>query len=183
MLVASGCAGNAAKTAASATASTAVSPKAGESATADASATGGTDSVGTTLGGVDSCTLLTPADFSAATTAVLASMYPASTYALRTVPTKTDVGPAVEQHSACTYHFTGNPGTTGEITLDVMTAAEYRSLANFDPPKPIGGLGDEAAVFGVRPAVRHGDRGALIANSSGSIAFATALLRSFAPRL
>jgi hypothetical protein len=177
MLGAAGCGGGSTKAAVSATPSTDASP------TADASATPSTGSASTTLSGVDSCTLLTPADFSAATAAVLASQYPTSTYTLRTVPTKTDVGPAVEQHSACTYHFTGNPGTNGEITLDVMTAAEYKTLATFDTPKPITGLGDEAAVFGTRPAVHKGDRGALIANSSGSIAFATALLRSLAPRL
>ena len=138
---------------------------------------------GPALAGVDSCTLLTPADFAAATAAVLVSQYPSSTYTLRTVPTKTDVGPAVEQHSACTYHFTGNPGTVGEITLDVMTAAEYKTLGLYDTPKPISNLGDEAAVFGTRPAFLKGPHAALIANSSGSVAFATALLRSLAPRL
>jgi hypothetical protein len=150
------------------------------SATADATASSGT---GAGLAGVDSCTLLTPADFTAATAAVLASQYPSSTYTLRTVPTKTDVGPAVDQHSACTYHFTGSPGTTGEITLDVMTAAEYKTLGTYDTPKMISNLGDEAAVFGTRPAFLKGSHAALIANSSGSIAFATALLRSLAPHL
>jgi len=155
-------------------------PPPATSSSADATAS---SAPGAGLAGVDSCTLLTPADFTAATAAVLASQYPSSTYTLRTVPIKTDVGPAVDQHSACTYHFTGNPGTTGEITLDVMTAAEYKTLGTYDTPKPISNLGDEAAVFGTRPAFLKGSHAALIANSSGSIAFATALLRSLAPRL
>jgi hypothetical protein len=133
-----------------------------------------------TLGSVDACTLLTVADFAAATDKVQPSDQPPSSYTLTTEKTKTDVGPAVDQHSACTYHFSGNPGASGELTLDVMTSAEYHSLGTFDTAKPITGLGDEAAVYGDRPAFLLGNRGALIANSSSSIAFGTELLRRLA---
>ncbi|MDQ1724759.1 MAG: hypothetical protein QOG52_1787 [Frankiaceae bacterium] len=145
--------------------------------------TASTGSGSTALGAIDACTLLTPADFAAATTANDATQYPTSTYTLRTESVKTDVGPAVDQHSACTYHYTGAPGYTGQFTLDVMTVAEYKSLATFDKPKPIAGLGDEAAVFGSRPAVLKGNHGALIANSQGTVAFATEILRVVAPKL
>jgi hypothetical protein len=145
--------------------------------------TASTGTGSTALGSIDACTLLTPADFAAATTANDATQYPTSTYTLRTEKVKTDVGPAVEQHSACTYHYSGAPGYTGEFTLDVMTVAEYKSLGTFDKPKPIAGLGDEAAVFGSRPAVLKGNHGALIANSQGTIAFATEILRVVAPKL
>ena len=176
LIASAGCGGSATKTGNTKPPATTSSA----STTADVTAGSG---AGAGLAGVDSCTLLTPADFTAATAAVLASQYPSSTYTLRKVPTKTDVGPAVDQHSACTYHFTGNPGTTGEITLDVMTAAEYKTLRTYDTSKPISNLADEAAVFGTRPAFLKGSHAALIANSSGSIAFATALLRSLAPHL
>jgi len=134
----------------------------------------------TTLGSVDACTLLTAADFAAATNKVQPSGFSPSKYTLTTEKTTTDVSAAVEQHSACTYHFSGEPGDTGELTLDVMTAAEYHSLGTFEPGKPIAGLGDEAAVFGERPAFLLGNRGALIANSSSTIAFGTELLRNLA---
>ena len=96
------------------------------------------------------------------------------------MPAKTDVSAAVDQHSACTYVYTGNPGSGGELTLDVMTASEYQSLGSFEQGKPISGLGDEAAVYGDRPAFRKGSKGALIANSQSSVAFGTELLRSLA---
>ena len=147
------------------------------SAATDASAG---SSGSSTLAAVDSCTLLTTADFAAATDKTQPASFPASKYTLRTEKTKTDVGPAVEQHAACTYYFSGAPGDTGELTLDVMTAAEYKSLGVFVTGKPISGLGDEAALYGERPAFRRGDRGALIANSSSSTDFGTELLRQLA---
>jgi hypothetical protein len=177
LLALAGCGGSSTKTASPSAPSDGASPSAEAS---DASSPG---SGSTALGSIDSCTLLTPADFTAATNAVASATSPNSVYTLRTTPTKTDVGPAVEQHSACTYHFSGNPGISGEITLDVMTASEYKSLATFDHPKPISGLGDEAAVFGERPAVLKGNHGALIANASTQKDFAIALLRALAPRL
>ena len=177
LIASAGCGGSATK------AGNAVPPATTSSASTSPADKTASPGAGSALAGVDSCTLLTTADFTAATAAILASQYPSSTYTLRTVPTKTDVGPAVDQHSACIYHFTGNPGTVGEITLDVMTAAEYKTLGLYDTPKPISNLGDEAAVFGTRPAFLKGPHAALIANSSGSVAFATALLRSLAPHL
>jgi hypothetical protein len=140
-------------------------------------------SISTSLGEVDACSLLTPVDFATATDKVQPKGFPASSYTLSTQKVKTDVSPAVDQHSACTYHFSGHPGASGEITLDVMTAAEYKNLGEFERGKPIGELGDEAAVYGERPAVRRGDRGALIANSSSSIAFGKEILRILVPRL
>ncbi|MDB6088140.1 MAG: hypothetical protein JWN85_924, partial [Gammaproteobacteria bacterium] len=137
----------------------------------------------TSLAGVDACSLLTPVDFAAATDKVQSKDFPASQYTLSTQQVKTDVSPAVEQHSACTYHFSGHPGASGEITLDVMTAAEYKGLGTFEKGKPIAGLGDEAAVYGERPAVRRGDRGALIANSSSTTAFGKEILRIVVSRL
>jgi hypothetical protein len=137
----------------------------------------------TTLGVVDACSLLTPADFATATDRVQPKGFPASSYTLRTQKVKTDVSPAVDQHSACTYFFSGHPGASGEITLDVMTAAEFEHLGDFEKGKPIAALGDEAAVYGERPAARRGNRGALIANSSSSIAFGKEILRVLIPRL
>lgn len=137
----------------------------------------------TSLGEVDACSLLTPTDFATATDKVQPKDFPASSYTLSTQKVKTDVSPAVDQHSACTYHFSGHPGASGEITLDVMTAAEYKSLGMFEKGKPIAGLGDEAAVYGERPAVRRGDRGALIANSSSTIAFGKEILQVLVSRL
>jgi hypothetical protein len=64
-----------------------------------------------------------------------------------------------------------------------MTAAEYQGLGMFEKGKPIAGLGDEAAVYGERPAVRRGDRGALIANSSSTIAFGKEILQVLVSRL
>jgi hypothetical protein len=140
-------------------------------------------STSTSLREVDACSLLTPVDFATATDKVQPKGFPASSYTLSTQTVKTDVSPAFDQHSACTYHFSGHPGASGEITLDVMTAAEYKNLGEFERGKPIGELGDEAAVYGERPAVRRGDRGALIANSSSSIAFGKELLRVLVSRL
>jgi hypothetical protein len=134
----------------------------------------------TTLASTDACTVLTVADFAAATDKVQPSDLPPSKYTLTTAKTTTDVSPAVDQHSACTYHFSGDPGASGELTLDVMTSAEYHSLGTFEPGKPIAGLGDQGAVYGERPAFLLGKRGALIANSSSSIAFGTELLRRLA---
>ena len=139
-----------------------------------------TVAAGTALGSVDACTALTPADFATATDKVQAAGRPASSYTLKTEKTKTDVSAAVDQHAACTYHFSGNPGDSGELTLDVMTAAEYHQLGQFETGKPIAGLGDEAAVYGERPAFLKGQRGVVIANSSSSIAFGKELLRSLA---
>ena len=190
-LALSGCGGSSSKVSSPATsalppsssaADTSSAPATDASSSADASDTASAPAVAG-LAGVDACTLLTPADFTAATTAFNPTQYPTSTYTLKTVPTKTDVGPAVDQHSACTYHFTGAPGYTGEFTLDVMTVAEYKSLGTIDSPKPIAGLGDEAAIFGERPAVLKGSHGALIANSQGSKAFSTAILRVLVPKL
>ena len=112
----------------------------------------------TSLGAVDACSLLTPVDFATATDKVQPQGFPASSYTLRTQKVKTDVSPAVDQHSACTYYFSGKPGASGEITLDVMTAAEFKHLGDFEKGKPIAELGDEAAVYGTRPAARRGDR-------------------------
>jgi hypothetical protein len=140
-------------------------------------------SISTSLGVVDACSLLTPVDFATATDKVQSKGFPASSYTLRTKKVKTDVSPAVDQHSACTYYFSGHPGASGEITLDVMTAAEFKHLGDFEKGKPIAELGDEAAVYGERPAARRGDRGALIANSSSSIAFGKEILRVLVPRL
>jgi hypothetical protein len=140
-------------------------------------------SISTSLGTVDACSLLTPADFATATDKVQPKGFPASSYTLRTQKVKTDVSPAVDQHSACTYYFAGHPGASGEITVDVMTAAEFEHLGDFEKGKPIAELGDEAAVYGARPAARRGDRGALIANSSSSIAFGKEILRVLVPRL
>jgi hypothetical protein len=144
------------------------------------SATSPSSSGSATLGAVNTCTLLTPSDFAAATDKVQPSGFPASSYTLRTEKTTTDVSAKTDEHSACTYHFSGNPGASGELTLDVMTPAEYHSLGTFETGKPITGLGDEAAVYGERPAFLQGNRGALIANSSSSIAFGTELLRRLA---
>ena len=144
-----------------------------------AATTGGS----TSLGDVDACSLLTSVDFATATDNVQPKDFPPSSYTLRTLKVKTDVSPAVDQHSACTYYFSGSPGASGEITLDVMTAAEYKTLGAFEKGKPIDGLGDEAAVYGERPAVRRGDRGALIANSSSSVAFGKEILRVLVSRL
>jgi hypothetical protein len=140
-------------------------------------------STSTSLGEVDACSLLTPVDFATATDKVQPKGFPASSYTLSTQKVKTDVSPAFDQHSACTYHFSGHPGASGEITLDVMTAAEFKHLGDFEKGKPIAELGDEAAVYGERPAARRGDRGALIANSSSSIAFGKEILRVLVPRL
>ena len=76
-------------------------------------------SISTSLGVVDACSLLTPVDFATATDKVQPQGFPASSYTLRTQKVKTDVSPAVDQHSACTYYFSGKPGASGEITLDV----------------------------------------------------------------
>jgi hypothetical protein len=132
------------------------------------------------LGAVDACTLLKPADFAAATDKVQPSGFPASNYTLTTETTKTDVSAKADEHAACTYHFSGNPGASGELTLDIMTSSEYHGLGQFETGKPIAGLGDEAAVYGERPAFLRGGRGAVIANSSSSIAFGTELLRQLA---
>jgi hypothetical protein len=132
------------------------------------------------LTGVDACTLLTPTDFATATDKVQPAGFPASKYTITTKAVTTDVSAAVDQHSACTYHYTGNPGSGGEITLDVMTASEYRSLGTLEKGKPVSGIGDEAAVYGERPAFRKGNKGALIANSQSSVAFGKELLRSLA---
>jgi hypothetical protein len=148
-------------------------------ALASSATTGGS----TSLGDVDACSLLTSVDFATATDNVQPKGFPPSSYTLRTRKVKTDVSPAVDQHSACTYYFSGHPGASGEITLDVMTAAEYKTLGQFEKGKPIAGLGDEAAVYGQRPALRRGERGAVIANSSSSIAFGKEILRAVAPRL
>ncbi|MDB6084832.1 MAG: hypothetical protein JWN43_2713, partial [Gammaproteobacteria bacterium] len=159
--------------------------KLGAAAAMDSPAPGDTakTSMSTSLGVVDACSLLTPVDFATATDKVQPKGFPPSSYKLRTQKVKTDVSPAVDQHSACTYYFSGNPGASGEITLDVMTAAEFKHLGDFEKGKPIAELGDEAAVYGERPAVRRGDRGALIANSSSSIAFGKEILRVLVPRL
>jgi hypothetical protein len=133
----------------------------------------------TSLGSIDACTLLTPADFAAATSKIHPGEAPTS-YTLTTEKAKTDVSAAIDQHSACTYHYTGHPGGGGVLTLDVMTASEYHSLKTFETGKPISGLGDEAAVYGERPAFLLGDKGAEIANSQSSVAFGTALLRELA---
>jgi hypothetical protein len=132
------------------------------------------------LAGVDACTLLTPDDFAAANDKVEPAGSPPSKYTFTTKAVKTDVSAAVDQHSACTYDYTGNPGSGGELTLDVMTASEYRSLGTFEQGKPLSGLGDEAAVYGERPAFRKGNKGALIANSQSTVAFGKELLRSLA---
>jgi hypothetical protein len=145
-----------------------------------ASLTSSSGSASATLGAVDACTLLTPSDFAAATDKVQPSGFPASSYTLTTEKAQTDVSAATDQHAACTYHFSGHPGASGELTLDVMTSAEYHSLGTFETGKPVTGLGDEAAVYGERPAFLLGNRGALIANSSSSIAFGTELLRRLA---
>jgi hypothetical protein len=144
---------------------------------------GAKTSISTSLGAVDACSLLTPVDFATATDKVQPKDFLPSSYTLRTQKVKTDVSPAVDQHSACTYYFSGHPGASGEITLDVMTAAEFKHLGDFEKGKPIAELGDEAAVYGERPAARRGDRGALIANSSSSIAFGKEILRVLVPRL
>jgi hypothetical protein len=132
------------------------------------------------LSGVDACTLLTAKDFATATDKVQPAGSPPSKYTVTTTAVKTDVSAAVDQHSACTYHYTGNPGSGGEVTLDVMTASEYHLLGTLDQGKPISGLGDEAAVYGERPAFLKGNKGALIANSQSTKAFGTELLRSLA---
>jgi hypothetical protein len=140
----------------------------------------GSGSGSASLSGVDACTLLTAKDFATATDKVQPAGSPPSQYTVTTKAAKTDVSPAVDQHSACTYHYTGNPGSGGELTLDVMTASEYHSLGTLEQGKPISGLGDEAAVYGERPAFLKGNKGALIANSQSSKAFGTELLRSLA---
>jgi hypothetical protein len=132
------------------------------------------------LEGVDACTLLTADDFATATDKVQPAGSPPSKYTVTTKAVKTDVSAAVEQHSACTYHYTGNPGSGGEVTLDVMTASEYHSLGTMEQGKPISGLGDEAAVYGERPAFLKGNKGALIAISQSTVAFGKELLRSLA---
>ena len=139
----------------------------------------GASSATTSLGSVDACTLLTPADFVGATHKIHPGE-PATAYTVTTEKAKTDVSAAIDQHSACTYHYSGHPGDSGELTLDVMTASEYHSLKAFETGKPISGLGDEAAVYGDRPAFLIGDKGAEIANSQSSIMFGTALLRELA---
>ena len=180
------------KAAAPASAPAVSSPASGQpTTTADTSAASPADSSsaavdspsavgGGALGAVDACTLLTAADFAAATDKVQPADLPPSAYSLRTVKAVTDVSANVDQHSACTYHFSGKPGASGELTLDVMTAAEYHSLGQLETGKPIDGLGDEAAVFGERPAFLKGPRGVEIANSSSTIAFGKALLRALA---
>jgi hypothetical protein len=60
-----------------------------------------------------------------------------------------------------------------------MTASEYHSLGTFEHGKPLSGIGDEAAVYGDRPAFLKGNKGAL-ANSQSTVAFGTELLRSLA---
>jgi hypothetical protein len=160
----------------SAPAASAGKPTGGQAAATEA---GGASSASTSLGAVDACTLLTPADFAAATDKIHPGE-PASAYTLKTEKATTDVSGATDQHSACTYHYSGHPGDSGEVTLDVMTASEYHSLKTFETGKPISGLGDEAAVYGDRPAFLLGDKGAEIANSQSSIAFGTALLRELA---
>jgi hypothetical protein len=143
--------------------------------------TGGAVAAGSgSLAGVDACTLLTTTDFATATDKVQPAGFPPSKYTVTTKAVKTDVSAAVDQHSACTYHYTGNPGSGGEVTLDVMTASEYHLLGTLDQGKPISGLGDEAAVYGERPAFLKGNKGALIANSQSTKAFGTELLRSLA---
>lgn len=175
MVVATGCGGGSSKPA------SAAAPAAAQGASSQpATAAGSTDTGGASLGSVDACTELTAADFAAATDKVQAAGRPPSAYTLTTEKTKTDVSAAIEQHAACTYHFTGNPGDSGELTLDVMTPAEYHLLGQFDKAKPIAGLGDEAAVYGERPAFLKGQRGVVIANSSSTIAFGKELLRSLA---
>ena len=171
MMVAAGCGGGSSKPA------SAAAPTASSQPSTDTSST---DAGGSSLGSVDACAQLTPADFAAATDKVQPAGFPRSTYTLRTQKTKTDVSPAVDQHAACEYFFSGNPGASGQLTLDVMTASEYHLLGQFDKAKPIAGLGDEAAVYGERPAFLKGQRGVVIANSSSSRAFGTELLRSLA---
>jgi hypothetical protein len=154
---------------------------ASKSSAAVQQSTGGAVASGSeSLAGVDACTLLTTDDFATATDKVQPAGSPPSKYTLTTTAVKTDVSAAVDQHSACTYHYTGNPGSGGELTLDVMTASEYKSLGTLDQGKPLSGIGDEAAVYGDRPAFRKGKKGALIANSQSSKAFGTELLRSLA---
>ncbi len=144
-----------------------------------ATQTSGASSASTTLGAVDSCSLLTPADFAAASDKIHPGS-PATAFTLTTKKVTTDVSAATDQHSACTYYYTGHPGDGGELTLDVMTASEYHSLKTSEAGKPISGLGDEAAVYGERPTFLLGTKGAEIANSQSSIAFGTALLRQLA---
>lgn len=150
------------------------------SAVAQPSTGGAVSSGSESLARVDACTLLTADDFATATDKVQPAGSPPSKYTFTTKAVKTDVSAAVDQHSACTYIYSGNPGSGGELTLDVMTASEYRSLGTLDQGKPLSGLGDEAAVYGERPAFRKGSKGALIANSQSSKAFGTELLRSLA---
>jgi len=38
---------------------------------------------------------------------------PASSYTLTTEKAQTDVSAATDQHAACTYHFSGHPGASG----------------------------------------------------------------------
>lgn len=172
------CGGSAGGTVTGATTSNALA-----SAPTDSASAGGADTTtSASLGSLNACTLLTAADFET----VDAKLDPggaAPKISIRTEQTKTDVGPAVDQHRACIYHFSGDPGVSGELTLDVMTSAEYKTLDDFLTPKPIAGLGDEAAVFGERPAVRVGDRAALIANSSTMRNYGIEVLRVVAPRL
>jgi hypothetical protein len=152
-----------------------------KSSTTVAQSTGSAVASGSgSLTGVDACTLLTADDFATATDKVQPADSPPSKYTVTTEAAKTDVSAAVDQHSACTYHYTGNPGSGGEVTLDVMTASEYHSLGTLEKGKPIPGLGDEAAVYGERPAFLKGNKGALIANSQSSVAFGRELLRSLA---
>ena len=159
------------------------SPSAGKPSASDAASASpkstSTSSGSTSLGAVDACTLLTPADFTAATLKIHPGEAP-TTYTLKTQKATTDVSAATDHHSACTYHYSGQPGGGGELTLDVMTASQYHGLKTFEPGKSIPGLGDEAAVYGERPAFLVGDKGAEIANSQSSIAFGTALLRQLA---
>jgi hypothetical protein len=126
----------------------------------------------------DSCTLLTAADLDAVTKALGGTP---DGGAVRTTAKKTDVGPAVEQHSTCHYVRDGAGGM--QFDLDVMTQAEYDTLDDFETPKPIAGLGDAAAVYGVRPAVRVGALGALIANTQGTTDQAIELLKIVATKL
>jgi hypothetical protein len=126
----------------------------------------------------DSCTLLTADDIQAVNRTL---GNPTGSGELTVTPTTTGVGPAVDQHSACHYVLGGVGGA--QFDLDVMTRAEYESLDDFESPSPVSGLGDEAAVHGVRPAVRVGAVGALIADNQGTTEQGIELLRIVASKL
>lgn len=126
----------------------------------------------------DSCTLLTADDIQAVNRTL---GNPTGSGELTVTPTTTSVGPAVDQHSACHYVLGGVGGA--QFDLDVMTRAEYETLDDFESPSPVSGLGDEAAVHGVRPAVRVGAIGALIADNQGSTEQGIELLRIVASKL